>query len=468
MNIVIELAFIVLTTSLTGSITYGVWYVFSRIFESQGIVHVIYYMLKAVILFFLIPVLFIRMKILYTSADGSTTGAFLIWTPGIKKGLMVLGCIWILGVIWKGIPYWKDIRQNCRIRKNCKVCQGAPEQQWEKICHEHRIIRKIPVLQGESIPSPALDGVFFPRIYLPEGEHNDRILRVAYTHELTHYRHKDIAFQELMILITCLHWFNPLIVKIFKMNKLWSEYYCDYEANRILGNTDEYIQVLLEMALDMAGKLSFTTVKLYEDKSTVLKRVERMKKYDTLKKMNRMTAAVWSLVFFLAGSITVCAAGNGFMRVYTKLYNATAEEIEEPLMKSPNNAEYIESVDAHPDIQEETMDADDYKAESCAYAAFIEFDIGSGARKQTNELSRKSGDSIDVGVSISPADQNVKVGIIEPSGMIRYIFGKGNISHSFVIDKSGNYKFFIENDNDISVNVFGLYRLERYSRGEGK
>jgi len=170
----------------------------------------------------------------------------------------------------------------------------------------------------------------------------------------------------------------------------------------------------------------------------------------------------------LAGSITVCAAGNGFMRVYTKLYNATAEEIEEPLMKSPNNAEYIESVDAHPDIQEGTMDADDYKAESCAYAAFIEFDIGSGVRKQTNELSRKSGDSIDVGVSISPADQNVKVGIIEPSGMIRYIFGKGNISHSFVIDKSGNYKFFIENDNDISVNVFGLYRLERCSRGEGK
>src|ERR1041385_4923041 len=77
-----------------------------------------------------------------------------------------------------------------------------------------RVSRRVMIVETSAVHSPALMGLFRPRLLLPIGL-RERLssaeLRFVLLHELAHLKQQDIAIDWLLAILQTLHWFNPLI-----------------------------------------------------------------------------------------------------------------------------------------------------------------------------------------------------------------------------------------------------------------
>ena len=86
-----------------------------------------------------------------------------------------------------------------------------------------------------------------------------------------------------------------------------------------------------------------------------------------------------------------------------------------------------------------------------------EWEIETGHSATSTIFYASSGNSINVSVVIAPADNTVRVGIVQPDGVRRYVEGDTTVGHSFALTQSGNYKVYIQNDSGVTVTVVGSY-----------
>lgn len=86
------------------------------------------------------------------------------------------------------------------------------------------------------VDTPMLLGIFRPVIVLPQGGPplHGQALSAAFRHELTHARRGDICYKWLVVLVTSLHWFNPLVHWMGRRIALDCELSCDEAVIRSL------------------------------------------------------------------------------------------------------------------------------------------------------------------------------------------------------------------------------------------
>ena len=60
-------------------------------------------------------------------------------------------------------------------------------------------------------------------------------------------------------------------------------------------------------------------------------------------------------------------------------------------------------------------------------------------------------------VSPSPSNKELRIGVIEPSGVKAFIHGKGNMYFNYPVKTTGAYRVFVENMSDTTVTVEGNY-----------
>ncbi|MDD6211968.1 MAG: M56 family metallopeptidase [Clostridiales bacterium] len=81
--------------------------------------------------------------------------------------------------------------------------------------------------------------------------------------------------------------------------------------------------------------------------------------------------------------------------------------------------------------------------------------------KNTSNISKKfwrsNGSKLYFSCSTYPYSCKVRVGIVDPDRIMRYVISSGNFSHTFQLSKTGYYQFFISNAATRSVNVYGYY-----------
>ena len=126
---------------------------------------------------------------------------------------------------------------------------------------------------------------------------------------------------------------------------------------------------------------------------------------------------------------------------------------QEEVMHLPEYIEYIETV-VNPRIKVETNTS---TISEKGVTSSISWSVENMVSKQTLTFSASEGGSILVSVSISPSDQEVKVGIVTPKGVKRYVKGTEAITYKFKLDASGEYRVFAENTSGITVQVDGFY-----------
>ena len=106
---------------------------------------------------------------------------------------------------------------------------------------------------SEKVTSPAVYGVFRPRIVIPAGW-EERDLTYILAHESAHIRCLDNLWRLLAFAVTAVHWFNPLAWLFLKLLLGDLELACDERA--IAGYDDDRRRAYAHALLDCAGDRS--------------------------------------------------------------------------------------------------------------------------------------------------------------------------------------------------------------------
>ena len=124
------------------------------------------------------------------------------------------------------------------------------------------IRRAIDLRTSAALKSPLLFGVIKPMIIIPDREFTRAELIMILTHELTHYRHKDLLIKLAASFAVALHWFNPLSYMLAGSINTACELCCDESVLDTLNLSDkkEYGRLLISVIENSAsGAMAYTT-----------------------------------------------------------------------------------------------------------------------------------------------------------------------------------------------------------------
>ncbi|MBE7499629.1 MAG: redoxin domain-containing protein [Verrucomicrobiales bacterium] len=177
------------------------------------------------------------------------------------------------------------------IRLRRALAEARPLVDGEALCvlEESRALlgvrRRPPVLETPAVSSPALCGLWRPRLLLPPGlvgKFTSAELRLVFLHELAHLQRRDIAVNWLTTLLQLAHWFNPLVWLAFQRMRADSELACDAV---VLGVTEAgaqraYGQTIIKL-LEGVARPAVTPgmVGILEDPNQMQLRIRRIARF---------------------------------------------------------------------------------------------------------------------------------------------------------------------------------------------
>ena len=148
---------------------------------------------------------------------------------------------------------------NKRISK-LKICRDKNILSvFHQIKKQMGIKRKISLLIETDDDAPALSGMLFPNVIIPESAMNITNvseLEYIFIHELTHYKRCDVAKLWLLELTICIHWFNPILHLLKRTIVQDFELACDERVLSSISNSEyaKYGNVLVNFSTRKKSK----------------------------------------------------------------------------------------------------------------------------------------------------------------------------------------------------------------------
>lgn len=156
-------------------------------------------------------------------------------------------CIWIAGLLllitWHVHCY---IKFKSMLKHYSKIADhNSFSYELMLLCKEEiGISTNVTLMLNSQIASPMISRLMKPVIYLPEHVNENISLKAILTHELIHLKRKDLWTKMLMLTVSIIHWFNPLIALLRKDIDNWCELSCDetlvrnmnYNERKLYGN----------------------------------------------------------------------------------------------------------------------------------------------------------------------------------------------------------------------------------------
>jgi len=167
---------------------------------------------------------------------------------------------------------------------------------------------KATLYRSKFVPTPMLLGVIIPRIYLPEREYSDAALRNILTHELAHYRRRDIIVKWLALIANAIHWFNPALYLLRRELERECELAADEAVIRQLDDDARisYGNFLLDVAAK--EKISISSMALCSKAYALKDRIEAIVKYQKKKWPSVVLSGV--LLAVIAATAIACTAAR--------------------------------------------------------------------------------------------------------------------------------------------------------------
>lgn len=169
--------------------------------------------------------------------------------------------------------------------------------------------RRIELCTNSMLSSPIMVGFFRPCILLPAQEipgkcfHgkalNQEYLYYIFTHELIHYKRRDMFYKWFIQLVLCIHWFNPFVYRLGKETGCACELACDEAVTASLDDTEKraYGNTLLAfLRADSTYKTSAPYVTLTEGAKNLKERLGAIMKSGKKSKYMTYVTAIVTLV----------------------------------------------------------------------------------------------------------------------------------------------------------------------------
>ena len=265
-----------------GSLMLFVWLQAVKRLEDKGYTRLLFYLLRAVIVAYLLP-LGLGVVLIINEAMAVFNGTLFRITPVISMIGLLLFMIWILGFF----ANFESLQEKWDMTRHCfsDALPASRERQlrFQEICRQTKMRPgRVILCEKAGIRCGGITvGVIHPRIVLPEGKTDEFVERVTMIHELVHYTRKDIWFLTAAKVVEAIHWFNPWTRGLAAQMSQWNEYACDWKVcNKYLGNIKSYLEVLYRVS--MQGQEDKTDL-YYSIGTQPMKLIGRMEKMINMK-----------------------------------------------------------------------------------------------------------------------------------------------------------------------------------------
>ncbi|MDI9242329.1 M56 family metallopeptidase [Fusibacillus kribbianus] len=446
-----EWFFCILLTSITGSVAYGLWKVLELFLERYKKYNWLVFSAKLVVIFWLMPIVFLRFKCASYNGQGGVNDIFGI-SPFTYRVLKIVFFIWLLGFLCQCTWHFK----NKQYLKYIKKHNILPEQELVDVKNmlqeQYGIKRRVEIYKNIICTIPQVSGIRKPVILLPENIDISQNTEIIIGHELMHVKHRDQIWLYFLVWLKRIHWFNPIVYLLTNDIVEWNEIYCDRDLCKKENAPFSYQQYFKAIA-NFSGKekrnrMGLTMSALFENMNSVKRRVLKLKGYQYMKELKKSTVLLLSVLFVGTVTVTSYAASDGVLQGYDFLKEQTEVVIEEELEEPEVLIEEIIPAETESKITEIEMPLIVTRGTS-SYT----WTIPVNTLKKTIEFTPCIGDEILVMASIEPSDCLTRVGLMEPDGVRRAVSSTGKIDHTFTIRKSGGHRVYIENQSNQTISV---------------
>ena len=255
-----------------------------------------YFMWLAVALFLLIPADFPKKSLvkvrLYPKKQetllsrGGTVSDELKRSVFSQDVLEILFVVWVAGIVILAaariLRYYFSMRD--MLRWSYPVTDERVLQQYRKICRENHVKKPPRLMVSARLSTPVLAGLFHTGLDLTQEPCNLYELRFVYSHELCHYRHKDLWYKTLLLLISTIHWFNPCLYWMQKEAEKDIESLCDTAVVKTYTNAEKkhYNRILLRTAA-VQNQVPYLAAGLNDGPGIFKKRILYMRNLSSMK-----------------------------------------------------------------------------------------------------------------------------------------------------------------------------------------
>lgn len=101
---------------------------------------------------------------------------------------------------------------------------------WKELLCVFNIKKSLPLRVCRKVPSPMMTGFFAPVALIPHENYSVKDLQMILTHELVHFKRRDIWYKLALILANAIHWFNPFVYLMAREANRDIEISCDEEV----------------------------------------------------------------------------------------------------------------------------------------------------------------------------------------------------------------------------------------------
>ncbi len=168
----------------------------------------------------------------------------------------ILLYVWIAGIAVTGLYHlviYVMLRQNY-LRGLQPVHNEHLQAQITSLQIKYLGKVKLTAYESDKVDTPLLTGLLHPKLIIPvtKSEWNAEELELVIAHELCHYRMKDLWLKQLMLLVTCVNWFNPAVYLMKKHFYHDMELVCDAHVMR--GRSNDEKEAYAKILMSYAGK----------------------------------------------------------------------------------------------------------------------------------------------------------------------------------------------------------------------
>lgn len=215
-------------------------------------------LLKISMIFFFIPttiILYVLISMYHPSLSSIQNNAlkeinhlFFI----LQTFILSIGIIGTIKKIFQYIGILKQINQHS-ICVAKKITDSTILKLSYSIQKHYGIKKVLPIYIHPYIPSPSITGILHPKILLPEHiflRANPDTLQIILSHEILHYKKKDIFWYYFSAAVQSIYWYLPSVKTLCNETKKWLEYECDERCckeNQKHYTKQEYFNTILDL-----------------------------------------------------------------------------------------------------------------------------------------------------------------------------------------------------------------------------
>lgn len=466
MNLINQLFFAVLMSSVTSTLLVVVWWMLRGFFMLVN-AKLIYITLRCICIMYLLPVGYIA--VLFTYREWFQ-GNSQIWKLVFARSKQLTGKLQIYAFGWVVVAvavciffianylYWK-----CKLADNILEDDKVRLRIFRKACKKLNIKEgKMTLYRNPVVSGPLIIGFLHPQIILPEQDYSAEDLEIILYHELSHHIHGDLNFKVMAAVVIVFHFFNPVVYLLFILIDIWCECMADItamEASGIVFSGNAYYKRLMKLVpeedkSEANGPLIST---LGSTKKVLTRRIDFMRKYQKAKSAGKVITALFTGVFILISGTTAYASGKTIADLHTIVYQNTEVRTNETEPKIVGKAvgtgedglvEYHCSVD---DLDKENLqiiyDPTD-EAAAIAEGQYYYFDwiVNPNTRHVSGEYRVTAGSTFHTAVTCTPGNKRYWLGIMDDDGSAWYVEGTGSTAHDFRITTTNKYRVFVQNN----------------------